>query len=171
MLDAMVRYENTKKAIDLFYDLKKKYTPKNPHLAPLSLEFKRMAGTHGRCYTRAYIKQKIKVSADKIVLNEDMVNQAKWHDVKETLLHEFAHAIDCGISHHGREWVKIARDLGLENPTRTSSKDYEMKTKYTSYCSECGAKVSSFDRMGSSYQNGRYISRCCRAKLTIKQNY
>jgi predicted SprT family Zn-dependent metalloprotease len=168
IVDGMIRFENTKKAINLFYDLKQKYLKDNPHLKPLKLEFKTLSNAHGRFYGRGWKKEKIKVSADKIIINENMVNQAPWDEVKSTLLHEFAHAIDCGLHNHGKEWKRIAKGLGLKNLTTTAVRSYEQEYNYTAYCSKCGKRLSGFMRLTENYKKGFYISKCCNAELIIK---
>jgi predicted SprT family Zn-dependent metalloprotease len=168
LVDGMIRFENTKKAIELFYELKSKYIKDNPHLKPLVLEFKKLSRAHGRFQGRGWKKEKIKVSAERIILNDSMVNQAPWEEVKKTLLHEFAHAIDCGLHNHGKEWVRIAKSIGLEKPERTSDRDYEQDYNYKAYCSVCGKQISGFDRLTKNYKQGIYISRCCNAELIIK---
>lgn len=40
-----------------------------------------------------------------------------WEDIYDTILHEVAHAIAGYDAGHGYTWRRIARDLGLANPT------------------------------------------------------
>lgn len=76
------------------------------YLDKYTLNFNQHKRSFGICY---YGKIK------KIELSEFLCKNMKEKEVKDTILHEMAHAIDAGIrghSNHDKEWKKIASEIG-----------------------------------------------------------
>lgn len=78
-----------------------------------------------------------------IFLSEYFVGRISDYEIKDTILHEIAHAL-AGIRHshrgHGWQWKKICREIGA-NPERLF--DGEVKNqdfRYTVKCPSCGFK-------------------------------
>lgn len=61
------------------------------------------------------------------------MQQNDWEQVRGTILHEAAHAIAGHYAGHGASWARVARELGLENP---SAINYTAKLtkRYTGTC-------------------------------------
>lgn len=80
-------------------------------------------------------KQEISLSAPITALNSVV-------EVRDTILHEIAHALVPPTEGHGKAWQRKAREIGA-NPSRTY--DAEVVTpegKYTLECPNCGRQVS-----------------------------
>jgi predicted SprT family Zn-dependent metalloprotease len=98
------------------------------------------------------------------------------YDVKDTILHEIAHALDWrerGESDHGPEWRRWAVKVGA-NPSRLTklSKEITAKSKYTLICPN-GHKVPA-------HRKRKRESSCAKCdpngfnekfKFTVKQNW
>jgi predicted SprT family Zn-dependent metalloprotease len=67
-----------------------------------SLELDNAKRRFGRC---SYCKQTISLSSPLIELNNEEV-------VRNTILHEIAHAKAGPNTHHGQKWIEIARSIG-----------------------------------------------------------
>ena len=158
------RLENTKTAINLFYDLKKTYSKEFKHLRNAKIEFRNIKRSFGYCRVNHTWGE-----VEKIVLSNDLVNKGDIEEVKETLLHEFGHALDMNKSRHGQGWIEMCKMIGLENPTRTATRTYEIDFKYNIYCSECGQLVAKRHRVTNALRR-RYTSKCCHAKLKVVEN-
>ena len=63
--------------------------------------------------------------------------QNDLEQVKTTIKHEVAHAIAGASAGHGARWARVARELGLENPSATSS-TAKLTRKFTGTCGGCG---------------------------------
>lgn len=90
------------------------------------LAFDRNKSAAGRCF---YNKRKISISMD--YLNSIHVTE---HDVYDTLLHEFAHAIAGAASGHGPIWVHVAKILGCSANVYCKRFIHETDYKYVVVC-------------------------------------
>lgn len=79
-----------------------------------------------------YTRKKISLSKDLCVLNSE-------HDVKDTILHEIAHAL-VGHSHgHDNVWKQKALSIGCNGERCYSSENVmQPDSKYFAICSGCG---------------------------------
>lgn len=106
---------------------------------------------------------------------------SKWHiegsstdSVKDTILHEIAHAIayeKYGEQGHGNLWKKVCLEIGA-NPERLKGNAFNIQkppSKYTLTCPECG-KVYTRHRM---VKHLSYLCSICvgKPKLNIKKNW
>lgn len=69
------------------------------------------------------------------------MQQNDWEQVRTTVLHEVAHAISCTKygrfgGGHGAQWARIARELGLENPSAINT-TAKLTKKFTGTCDGC----------------------------------
>jgi len=95
--------------------------------------------------------------------------------VKDTILHEIAHALTPG-DHHGSKWKAVAQKIGA-NPTRTAEevpKEIQKKVakihaKYRAECTSCD-NIVYFNRMGKTWQRGGYVCGACRSPLEVHSN-
>jgi len=85
-----------------------------------------------------------KISKRKITISRHLTKRNKEAKVKDTILHEIAHALDFedrGTSDHSEHWKRWARKVGA-NDSRCydSSKVNSVDHKYYDYCPNCGSK-------------------------------
>lgn len=72
------------------------------------------------------------------------MQQNGWEQVNTTIKHEVAHAISCTKygrfgGGHGAAWARIARELGLENPSAINH-TANLTKKFTGTCEGCNQK-------------------------------
>ena len=92
-------------------------------------EFDRAKTRFGRC---SYARQVISMSAPCVVLNEET-------EMRDTILHEIAHAL-VGCSHgHNHTWQMKAVSIGAR-PEACSDKTTP-EARYTGHCVSCGVEV------------------------------
>lgn len=86
-----------------------------------------------------------------------------WTDeqVRDTLIHEVAHAL-CGSGQgHGPVWKRKMRELGAA-PERTHSNE-TVRGRYVAYCDTCGgAEVATAHRATAAMRSGRHLHAKCR---------
>jgi predicted SprT family Zn-dependent metalloprotease len=124
----------------------------------------------GRCrYNRSGTFKKIEISRHYLAIegqNEDTM--------KDTVLHEIAHAIDCeirGYSDHSHHWQSVARQVGAD-PRRTTDEVISPKGRYTLICPKCGKTIQKYRRPSRASScapcgNGRYDEKL---QLIIQDN-
>ena len=83
----------------------------------------------------------ISLSAELIRLNDERV-------VRETILHECAHAIAGTQARHGAAWQRVASALGC-SPTATYRREglTEPVREYVGTCPKCGLEIQRYRRM------------------------
>lgn len=94
------------KAADLARDLMDSYD-----FAHWDFAFDRAKTRHGQC---DYNRQRITLSRYFVEMNSETL-------VRETILHEIAHAIAGGQAGHGPQWQTVARNLGVRPVARKAS--------------------------------------------------
>lgn len=109
--------------------------------------FDRAKARHGQC---DYAKQRITLSRYFVELNEEAL-------VRETILHEIAHAIAGAKAGHGARWQTVARNLGVRPVARKAST--MPSGRYRGVCS-CGYPHS-FHRKPKQV----YACKMCRAEI------
>jgi predicted SprT family Zn-dependent metalloprotease len=95
----------------------------------------------GRCN---YVKKEILLSSELVSLNSEEL-------VKDTILHEIAHALTKG-SHHNWKWKKKCTEIGC-SPVRTYNCEYVKigKAPYKGKC-KCSTPHSRYKRPSSIYR-------------------
>ncbi len=85
-----------------------------------------------------------------ISLSKTLVELNSEERVKNTLLHEIAHALTKEERGHGREWRKMALFLGIK-PKATYSYDNTItpETPFTYICQKCGFEYGRYRAIGS----------------------
>jgi len=126
-----------------------------------------------------FAKKKITVSLPLFHALKEDVREEK---VKDTILHEIAHALAGNRAGHGRQWQAIAHRIG-SRAERCGGDDLldmsRVRSKYTATCRKCGevspmhrySKHMYFKACGAccdQYNGGKYDERFL---LNIKQNY
>jgi len=92
--------------------------------------------------------------------------------VRDTILHEIAHAIAGHKAGHGWQWKAECRRIGA-NPNRTADLPQDMvlglKEKIANYkavCTKCD-NVYMFYRLTEKWKQGKYICSKCRSPFKI----
>ncbi len=100
-------------------------------------------------------------STNKVInLSRPLTELNELKHVKDTILHEIAHALAPFTEHHGKIWKQIARDIGCE-PQRCYSDDViQPMGKYTATCKKCGKQTQKDKKP----RRGRMIAcgACCK---------
>lgn len=95
-------------------------------------------------------------------------------EVKDTVLHEIAHALTPGAK-HGWRWQQMARKIGAK-PYRcqqVGALDYAKvvaQSKYVATCTKCGNQYG-FNRYGAVWQRGGYCCGKCKGEFVVTQQY
>jgi predicted SprT family Zn-dependent metalloprotease len=137
-------------------------------------EFNNAKRTFGQCvYGKKYGRpfHMIKLSKPLVALNDE-------EQVRDTILHEIAHALDVeqrGYSSHDYKWVSIARSIGCNGNRCYNVNDVEQpKSKYSLICNSCKPAYRKPKRKKAcgvccrKYNNSKYSEDYL---LNLKQNY
>lgn len=76
-------------------------------------------------------------------------------NVKDTILHEIAHALAGYDAGHGPKWQKIAVELGANPSSHNEGND--VPARYSLVCKNCGYSKSRYRRTSTKYA----CTRCC----------
>lgn len=144
----------------------------------------RLTRSLARCLTRQTWKnnQLIKAEPFKLEFGKDILNATDKEELRQTVLHELAHAIankrhnaNCG---HDARFKQVCREIGCTDDKATVAKE-SIEKKYTQYkytmtCPECGATWHYQRKSGDlkHLMDGEYVG-CgkCHVRLDWKQNY
>lgn len=112
--------------------------------------------------------------ATKIELSEPWVEVLDEQEVKDTILHEIAHAVAGLDAGHGLRWKTVAMSLGAR-PSTCAKIDKEVvdkfnqkNAKYHATC-PCGKASMYFNRMGKNWQQGKYKCVICGKQAIVQQ--
>lgn len=101
------------------------------HVPEYTFKFTNSKITFGECN---YCKRIIAISRHLAIINDESV-------VKNTILHEIAHALTPGC-HHNRLWKVTARRIGCDGERCYSAKKVNVPTtNYVGICPNCGRKI------------------------------
>lgn len=110
-----------------------------------------------------------------ITLSQDLVRLNEEPRVKNTILHEIAHALAGQKAGHGRDFVIMARTIGCDghmyyNVGNTLDLPLVQlpAPKYEATC-DCEGKVHRKERLSAGHKRGRYYCNNCHAKLIYKR--
>lgn len=127
----------------------------------------------GRCFY-AYDYSQAKYVASRIDLSKIWMTRIPEAQVKDTILHELAHALTPGAK-HGPAWKAMARRLGA-NPSRIADLPSEMVMEvkqevanYKAVCTGCG-NVYYFHRYTKAWRRGDYACAKCRKPFKVYNN-
>ena len=111
-------------------------------------EFDNAKKRFGCCY---YYERKITLSSELCKLNDES-------HIRDTILHEIAHAL-VGVGHgHDAVWKRKAIEIGCNGKRcYDSSKTNNVKAPYTANCSTCGKEYRRFRKPSSIHSCGK----CC----------
>jgi predicted SprT family Zn-dependent metalloprotease len=111
-----------------------------------------------------------------IGLSKKLVEINDEDKVKDTILHEIAHAIVGRGNGHGQKWKDVCVQIGAKPERCYDTKDTNIPTlKYSAVCKACGTK---HEKARLKYKNARRSCKCQSGKdwnnrvlLEFKQNY
>lgn len=128
----------------------------------------------GQCEYRHYNHAKRRWEASKIRLSESLCYTTP-EEVRETTLHELAHAVAGHEAGHGPRWKAAAVRLGAV-PRRCASLGSKVNerinlvmAKYVATCNDCG-EAHYFDRLTKIWKRNGYRCRKCKGNFTVKLN-
>lgn len=121
------------------------------------LQFDRARQRFGRCVYDTYT---IQLSAPLVSLNEE-------HHVRDTILHEIAHALMGPGYGHGPEWRRMARRIGAPPERCFTQAVVTPERKYSGTC-DCPGKVFRRDRLTAGTRRGSCPK--CLTRITWKVN-
>ena len=152
----------------------------------VNLEFKnievningRLTATLGRC---CYIRICGKVAPTKIEISKKLLETGTPHMIEEVIKHECAHAIACietgEKQGHNGYFKSVCKRIGTDNDTcacKTTERTVSDNKvyKYIVCCKCCGKVVGKYYRAGKVVKYPtNYTSTCCKAGLSVTQNY
>jgi predicted SprT family Zn-dependent metalloprotease len=130
----------------------------------------------GRCFYRYDFAQRKHV-AHRIDLSRLWMSKVSEEQVRDTVLHELAHAVVGHEAGHGPVWKAAARRLGA-NPKRTSDlpEDFilEIKQEISNYKAVCTNEKCSntyfFHRLTRNWKSGAYKCAKCGGSFKVYHN-
>jgi predicted SprT family Zn-dependent metalloprotease len=130
-------------------------------LTHLNVTLSKTKNALGRCFFRQGRPVKIDLSTY-------WVNALSAEEIKDTILHEIAHAIAGYAAGHGEKWKSVCRRIGA-NPNRVADLPQTIRVEtvknisnYRAVCSNnaCSNEVY-FQRLTKNWESGRYkCGRC-----------
>ena len=140
----------------------------------LELTLSNSKRTLGRCFYKYDFTQHKHV-AHRIDLSRIWMSRVDEAQVRDTVLHELAHAVAGHAAGHGSEWKAAARRLGA-NPKRTSDlpADFVLEIKqevanYRAECTNCD-NIYYFHRLTKNWQHNRYRCGKCSGAFKVCHN-
>lgn len=117
-------------------------------------DFFRSRKSFGRCL---YREKRILLSTEFVRINDE-------HHVRDTVLHEIAHALVGGTHGHDEVWQEKAREIGCDGKRFFDADAVNQPEKpYIGRCPNCGKLIERFRRVKiacknccNSYNGGRY---------------
>lgn len=91
-----------------------------------------------------------------ISLSKPIARLNPLEEVRDTILHEIAHALAGPGEGHGREWQRIAREIGGSGERMSFAKT--PPAPYTVWCARCGRQAKRFRKSNKK----QACPRCCR---------
>lgn len=138
------------------------------NLSDLEVTFSKTKRALGRCFFRAG-------EPERIDLSSYWLQYLPKEEVKDTILHEIAHA-KAGIrAGHGPKWKRVASSIGA-NPSRVADVPEDLQEKfnkknanYLAVCDSCNS-THYFNRFTKNWQEKRYRCGKCSGEFTVYKN-
>lgn len=131
----------------------------------LKLELSGTKRALGQCVSRGNVAHTIRLS-------RHWMAHIPEAEIRDTILHEIAHAIAGHKAGHGWEWKAVCRRIGA-NPNRIADLPQDMvlelKEKIANYkavCTKC-ASTHLFYRLTEKWRQGKYVCAKCRSPFKI----
>ena len=132
----------------------------------------RLTKTAGLCYSRRYKKYNIETRSSRIELSTKVIDRGDR--LRDTLIHEMCHAASWIISGyrdgHGplwRTWAEKAMRRFPELPVIDRCHSYQIETKYTYKCVQCGYAIG---RHSKSLDTERKVCGHCHGRFELVVN-
>ena len=132
----------------------------------------RLTKTAGLCYSRRYKKYNIETRSSRIELSTKVIDRGDR--LRDTLIHEMCHAASWIISGyrdgHGplwRTWAEKAMRRYPELPVIDRCHSYQIETKYTYKCVQCGYSIG---RHSKSLDTERKVCGHCHGRFELVVN-
>ena len=106
-----------------------------------------------------------------ITLSEHFVRMNDWGKVRNTVLHEAAHALAGPRAGHGIEWAKWCRLLDIEPERCYSTDDTNMPQGNVIITCPNHGEVGRQHRMPKANAKSYMVCRKCRARFTYRKAY
>jgi predicted SprT family Zn-dependent metalloprotease len=97
------------------------------------------------------------ISRKKILLSRELTLLNSAEVVRDTLLHEIAHALAPADAHHGPVWRKIALEIGCNGQRCYGAETITPPKKWVGVCPSCSREVRKHRRVEIA------CGRCCKA--------
>ena len=104
-----------------------------------------------------------------ITLSEYFVRMNEWDKVRNTVLHEAAHALAGPRAGHGIEWAKWCRQLGIKAERCYSTDDTNMPQGNVIITCPNHGEVGRQHRMPKANAKSYMVCRKCRARFTYRK--
>lgn len=99
-----------------------------------------------------------------IGLSRHYVRANDADEVRDTILHEIAHALAGPDAGHGPRWKRIARALGCSTD-RCTTAALDVDPRYSLWCDKCGKRLRNYHRRPRrDFDSGRYTHASCGGK-------
>ena len=99
-----------------------------------------------------------------ITMSKHLVPMWDEGQVRDTLIHEVAHALVGPHNGHGSVWAAKMRELGAK-PERTHSNE-TVQGRYSAWCPNCATEVYRAHRFTAAMRQGRHLHSTCRTAVT-----
>merc|ERR1712098_412511 len=132
----------------------------------------RLTKTAGLCYSKRHKKYNIETRSSRIELSTKVIDSVDR--LRDTLIHEMCHAASWIISGyrdgHGplwRTWAEKAMSRFPELPVIDRCHSYQIRTKYTYRCVQCGCTIG---RHSKSLDTERKVCGHCHGRFELEVN-
>lgn len=107
--------------------------------------------------------------AEKVIrYSQHYIEKTPESEIRDTILHEIAHAL-VGSGHgHDWTWKMKCLEIGAKPERLTWESQTTANHNYRITCNGCG-KSWKRHRLKRGYLNGRYVSTCCGASMTVEE--
>jgi len=133
------------------------YLRKHGLLDQIEIKIGRRKTEFGTCYWKGG-------KPTRIELSEVLLPRMPFADVKDTILHEIAHALDVkkrGYSNHDWRWKLIAQSIGARPVRYGNSSGYRRESaRYQVECVNCGTVTRRLFKAGARSINANARRRC-----------
>ena len=136
----------------------------------------RLTSTFGRVFHRRELDG---YKPLRMEFSKQLLETASDESIVDVIKHEWCHYYITKTTkqNHGHDWdfKRLCYRIGCGgSPTTAIERVVEVKEKYELFCSDCGKKVGGYARVCSTIhaaRDNRVKTRCCKATVTVKQNW
>ena len=107
--------------------------------------------------------------AKTITLSEHYIRMNEWDEVRNTVLHEIAHALTPADRGHGWSWASKCIELGIAPNRCYDAEKVNMPQGGVAIICPNHGEIGRRHRMPAAKMNGRYFCKRCKAKVTHRR--